>query len=68
MSFSRADQVHRLHLSNVPVERDESVGRASLEIWEIEHVKLDRVAKIKTIVPALTRRRVKGVLRSPVIQ
>jgi hypothetical protein len=33
------------------------------EIYEIEHAKLDRVAKIKTYVPVLIRRRVKELLR-----
>jgi hypothetical protein len=34
------------------------------EIYEIEHAKLDRVAKIKTYVPVLIRRRVKDLLQS----
>jgi hypothetical protein len=35
------------------------------EIYKIEHAKLDRVAKIKTFVPVLIRRRVKELLQSP---
>lgn len=34
------------------------------EIYQVEHAKLDRVAKIKTYVPVLIRRRVKELLRS----
>ena len=34
------------------------------EIYRIEHAKLDRVARIKTFVPVLIRRRVKELLRS----
>jgi hypothetical protein len=34
------------------------------EIYKIEHAKLDRVAKIKTFVPVLIRRRVKELLQT----
>jgi Protein of unknown function (DUF3562) len=34
------------------------------EIYTIEHAKLDRIARIKTFVPVLTRRRVKARLRT----
>ena len=34
------------------------------KIYEIEHAKLDQVAKIKTYVPVLIRRRVKELLRT----
>ena len=34
------------------------------EIYNIEHAKLDRIARIKTFVPVLTRRRVKARLRT----
>jgi len=34
------------------------------EMYQIEHAKLDQVAKIKTYVPVLIRRRVKELLRS----
>jgi Protein of unknown function (DUF3562) len=33
-------------------------------VYATEHAKLDRVAKIKTFVPVLIRRRVKELLRS----
>jgi len=33
-------------------------------IYKIEHAKLDQVAKIKTFVPVLIRRRVKEVLQA----
>jgi hypothetical protein len=33
------------------------------EIYKIEHAKLDQMAKIKTYVPVLIRRRVKELLR-----
>jgi hypothetical protein len=38
------------------------------EIWKVEHAKLEVVAKIKTYVPVLVRRRVRDLLRSPEIQ
>jgi len=34
------------------------------EMYQVEHAKLDRVAKIKTYVPVLIRRRVKELLRT----
>jgi Protein of unknown function (DUF3562) len=34
------------------------------QIYNIEHAKLDRSARIKTFVPVLTRRRVKARLRT----
>ena len=34
------------------------------EIYKIEHVKLEQVAKIKTFVPVLVRRRVKELLQT----
>jgi hypothetical protein len=34
------------------------------QIYNIEHAKLDRIARIKTFVPVLTRRRVKARLRT----
>jgi hypothetical protein len=34
------------------------------KIYDVEHAKLDRVARIKTYIPILTRRRVKELLRS----
>jgi Protein of unknown function (DUF3562) len=37
--------------------------RAVQEIYQLEHAKLERNAKIKTYVPVLARRRVKDLLR-----
>jgi uncharacterized protein DUF3562 len=34
------------------------------ELYTIEHAKLDRVARIKTYVPLLTRRHVKALLQT----
>jgi hypothetical protein len=34
------------------------------EIYKIEHAKLDQIAKIKTYVPVLVRRRIKELLQS----
>jgi Protein of unknown function (DUF3562) len=34
------------------------------EIYSIEHAKLEQVARIKTYVPVLTRRRVKALLQT----
>ena len=34
------------------------------EIYDIEHAKLDRIARIKTFVPVLAHRRVKARLRT----
>jgi Protein of unknown function (DUF3562) len=34
------------------------------EIYNIEHAKLEQVARIKTYVPVLTRRRVKDLLQT----
>ena len=60
--------------SEIPAQRKsdiESLARETQtpiaivdEIYRIEHAKLDRVARIKTFVPVLIRRRVKELLRS----
>jgi hypothetical protein len=34
------------------------------EVYKIEHAKLDKVAKIKTFVPVIIRRRVKELLQT----
>lgn len=61
MNYSPADRESDIetlaHEANLPVA-------AVHEIYDVEHAKLDRVAKIKTYVPVLTRRRVKDLLRS----
>ena len=60
--------------SEIPAQRKsdiESLARETQtpiaivdEIYRIEHAKLDRMARIKTFVPVLIRRRVKELLRS----
>ena len=60
--------------SQIPAERVSDIETLAREtdmpvavvhrIYEIEHAKLDQLAKVKTFIPVLVRRRVKEVLRS----
>ena len=61
--------------SQIPAERESDVETLAREtdmpvavvhrIYEIEHAKLDRLARVKTFIPVLVRRRVKELLRLP---
>jgi len=60
--------------SQIPADQESDIETLAREtdtpvadvrnVYAIEHAKLDRVAKIKTFVPVLIRRRVKELLRS----